>query len=66
MPHGAGTFTNTATACAELILDGGPMPKVCDTDDETVQFTPPPPQVAGSGRRARSQDAVHAVDAERA
>ena len=44
MPHGVGLFNNTATACAELILNGGPMPKVCDTDDETVQFTPPPPQ----------------------
>jgi hypothetical protein len=42
MTHGVGQFTNTATACAELILNGGPMPKVCDTDDETVEFTPPP------------------------
>jgi hypothetical protein len=42
MDHGAGVFNNTATACAELILNGGPMPKVCDTDNETVQFTPPP------------------------
>jgi hypothetical protein len=42
MPHGVGVFNNTATACAELILNGGPMPKVCDTDDESVQFTPPP------------------------
>ena len=42
MQHGVGVFNNTATACAELILNGGPMPKVCDTDDETVQFTPPP------------------------
>jgi hypothetical protein len=41
MQHGVGLFNNTATACAELILNGGPMPKVCDTDDETVQFTPP-------------------------
>jgi hypothetical protein len=42
MAHDAGTFTNTATACGELIIDSGPMPKVCDTDDETVTFTPPP------------------------
>ncbi len=42
MQHGVGVFNNTATACAELILNGGPMPKVCDTDDESVQFTPPP------------------------
>jgi hypothetical protein len=42
MRHGVGVFNNTATACAELILNGGPMPKVCDTDDETVEFTPPP------------------------
>jgi hypothetical protein len=40
-------FTNTATACAELILSGGSKsPKVCDTDDETVEFTPPPPPPA--------------------
>jgi hypothetical protein len=44
MQHGVGTFTNTATACGELILNGGPMPKVCDTDDETVVFTPLPPE----------------------
>ena len=37
-----GVFNNTVTACAELILNGGPMPKVCDTDDETVQYTAPP------------------------
>jgi hypothetical protein len=42
MPHGVGVFTNTATACGELIIDTGPLPKVCDTDDETVEFTPPP------------------------
>ena len=36
MAHGAGTFTNTATACGELIIDSGPLPKVCDEDDETV------------------------------
>lgn len=42
MDHGVGVFTNTATACAELFVNGGPMPKVCDTDDETVEFTPPP------------------------
>ena len=42
MPHGVGVFNNTATACAELIINGGPLPKVCDTDDETVEFTPPP------------------------
>jgi hypothetical protein len=42
MAHGVGVFTNTATACGELIIDSGPLPKVCDTDDETVQFTPPP------------------------
>jgi hypothetical protein len=43
MDHGVGVFNNTAQACAELILNGGPMPKVCDTDQETVQFTAPPP-----------------------
>ena len=42
MAHGAGTLTNVATACAELIIDSGPLPKVCDEDDETVVFTPPP------------------------
>jgi hypothetical protein len=42
MPHGVGVFTNTATACGELFIDSGPLPKVCDTDDETVEFTPPP------------------------
>lgn len=42
MDHGVGLVKNTATACAELFLNGGPMPKVCDTDDETVEFTPPP------------------------
>jgi hypothetical protein len=42
MPHGVGVFTNTATACGELIISSGPLPKVCDTDDETVEFTPPP------------------------
>lgn len=41
MTHGVGVFTNTASACAELILNGSPTPKVCDTDDETVEFTPP-------------------------
>ena len=42
MPHGVGTFVNTATACGELIIDTGPLPKVCDTDDESVTFTAPP------------------------
>jgi hypothetical protein len=42
MQHGAGTFTNTATACAELFIDSGPLPRVCDTDTETVTYTPPP------------------------
>ena len=42
MAHGVGVFNNTATACGELIIDSGPLPKVCDTDDETVEFTPPP------------------------
>jgi hypothetical protein len=42
MPHGVGVFTNTATACGELFIDSGPLPKVCDTDDERVEFTPPP------------------------
>jgi hypothetical protein len=42
MAHGVGVFNNTATACGELIIDTGPLPKVCDTDDETVEFTPPP------------------------
>jgi hypothetical protein len=53
MRHGAGVFTNTATACAELFLDGGRSRKVCDEDQETVEFTNPPvaappvvPQVA--------------------
>jgi hypothetical protein len=45
MSHGVGVFNNTATACGELIIDSGPLPKVCDTDDETVQFTPAPPAV---------------------
>lgn len=41
MDHGVGVFVNTAEACAELILDSGEkLPKVCDTDDETVEFTP--------------------------
>jgi hypothetical protein len=53
MRHGAGVFTNTATACAELFLDAGRSRKVCDEDQETVEFTNPPvaappvvPQVA--------------------
>lgn len=41
--HGVGVHTNTATACGELFLNGGPMPKVCDEDQETVEVTPPPP-----------------------
>ena len=42
LTHGAGTFTNVATACGELFIDSGALPKVCDEDDETVTFTPPP------------------------
>ena len=43
MQHGAGVFTNTATACAELILGPGRSRRPCDTDQETVEFTNPPP-----------------------
>jgi hypothetical protein len=46
MQHGAGVFTNTATACAELILNpGNRSQKPCDEDQETVEFTSPPPPV---------------------
>ena len=47
MDHGVGVFTNTAEACGELFLNGGPMPKVCDEDQETVEFTSPPPAAPG-------------------
>jgi hypothetical protein len=46
MAHGVGTFTNVATACGVLNIDSGPLPPVCDTDTETVEFTPPPPPAA--------------------
>lgn len=49
MPHQAGVFTNVAEACGVLYIDSGPLPKVCDTDEETVQFTSPPPAVPQGG-----------------
>ena len=56
MTHRVSVITNTATACGELILNGGPLPKVCDTDDETVAYTPPPPVVTlTSDRRSPSR-----------
>jgi hypothetical protein len=62
----AGEYPNTVTACGELILNGGPMPKVCDQANWKVTLTAPPPQRrrrrrAGSSRspstrrRARSR-----------
>ncbi|WP_157591762.1 hypothetical protein [Solirubrobacter soli] len=41
-----GEYPNTVTACGELILNGGPMPKVCDEANWKVTLTAPPPQVA--------------------
>ena len=56
MQHGAGVYTNTATACAEMILNGGPMPKVCSTPTtRRVQFTPPTAGRGPAGERSQQQ-----------